>query len=154
MCTKIVIAREREEDIARQQSPITTEMFVELQKHASRLHIDSLESSIFDLFCLIRVTGFQVAEFAQKTQTDVDEHEYPSGKQVIMAFLPKLEILHQKGKLITTHTLEGNVRMPSQKVKIIFIIKKNRKNGQSITINADDEHPEICPVRATQRIFF
>jgi hypothetical protein len=88
MCTKIVIAHELEEDIAQQQSPITTEMFVELQEQASRSHIDSLESVIFDLSCLIRVTGFQVAEYAQKSQTNVDEHEYSLGKQVIKAFLP------------------------------------------------------------------
>ncbi len=72
MCTKIVIAREREEDIAWQQNPITTEMFVELQEQASRLHIDSLEAVIFNLFCLIRVTGFRVPEYNQKTQKDVD----------------------------------------------------------------------------------
>jgi hypothetical protein len=58
MCTKRVIAREREEDIAWQQLPITTEMFVELQEQESRSHIDLLEAVIFNLFCLIRVTGF------------------------------------------------------------------------------------------------
>jgi hypothetical protein len=43
--------------------------------------------------------------------------------------------------------------MPPQKVKIIFRIQKNRKNRQSITINADNDHQEIFPVRAAYRIF-
>jgi hypothetical protein len=61
---------------------------------------------------------------------------------VIKAFLPTdWKFYSKKGKLITTYMLEGNVRMPPQKVKIIFRIKKNRKNGQSITINANDDHP-------------
>jgi hypothetical protein len=39
------------------------------------------------------------------------------------------------------------------KLKITFQIQKNRKNGQSITLVADNDHPDICPVRAAYRIF-
>jgi hypothetical protein len=31
-------------------------------------------------------------------------------------------------------------------------MQKNRQNGQSITLKADNKHPEICPVRAVYRI--
>jgi hypothetical protein len=41
--------------------------------------------------------------------------------------------------------------MPT-KVKVTFRIQKNRQNGQSATIVSDDNHLDICPVRATQRI--
>jgi hypothetical protein len=39
------------------------------------------------------------------------------------------------------------------KLKMTFRIQKNRQNGQSITLVADDTHPEICPVRAAHHIY-
>jgi hypothetical protein len=42
---------------------------------------------LFDFFNLIRVGGFRVAEYAQKTQTRVDEYKYPSGSKVVKAFI-------------------------------------------------------------------
>jgi hypothetical protein len=40
-----------------------------------------------------------------------------------------------------------------RKLKITFWIQKNRQNGQSITLVANNEHPDICPVRAAYRIY-
>ncbi len=37
---------------------------------------NSVNSVLFDFFNLIRVGGFRVAEYAQKTQTKVNEFEY------------------------------------------------------------------------------
>ncbi len=34
-----------------------------------------------------------------------------------------------------------------------FRIQKNRQNGQSITLVADNAHQDICPVQAAHRIF-
>jgi hypothetical protein len=34
-----------------------------------------------------------------------------------------------------------------------FWIKKNRQNGQSIALVADDDHKDICPVRAAYPIY-
>jgi hypothetical protein len=67
MCSKILLAREREEDIARQRSPITREMFTALLYLAKKSPVNSLESIIMDWFILIRITGLQCAEYAKKT---------------------------------------------------------------------------------------
>ncbi len=40
-----------------------------------------------------------------------------------------------------------------KKLKMTFRIQKNRQNGQSITVVADNNHHNICPVRATHLIF-
>jgi hypothetical protein len=40
-----------------------------------------------------------------------------------------------------------------KKLEMTFRIQKNRQNGQSITLVADDAHRDICPVRAAYRIF-
>ncbi len=54
-----------------------------MAKHAEASSHDSIDSVLFDFFNLIRVGGFSVAEYAQKTQTKVDEFEYASGNKVI-----------------------------------------------------------------------
>ena len=36
-----------------------------------------------------------------------------------------------------------------KKVKITWRIQKNRRNGQAITLSANDDHSKICPVRAS-----
>jgi hypothetical protein len=41
---------------------------------------------LFDFFNSIRVGGFRVAEYAQKTQTKVIKLEYASGNKVVEAF--------------------------------------------------------------------
>jgi hypothetical protein len=41
---------------------------------------------LFDFFNLIRVGGFRVAEYAQKTQTKVDKYDYPLGSKVVKDF--------------------------------------------------------------------
>ncbi len=73
MLSKISQACEREENIARQQSPLTKEMYVEMAKHAKASSQDSVHSVLFELFILIRVGGFRVSEYTQKTQTNVDK---------------------------------------------------------------------------------
>ena len=53
MCTKIIIAREKEECIARQRSPITQEIYSALLDQAKKSFVDSAESVVFDWFTLI-----------------------------------------------------------------------------------------------------
>jgi N-acyl-L-homoserine lactone synthetase len=48
MCFKIIYAREREENIARQRSPITREMFAALLNLAKKSTVDSIEDVIAD----------------------------------------------------------------------------------------------------------
>ncbi len=73
---------------ARQQSPISREMFASLLEMAKHSAPDSLEVNIADWMIFVRVTGLRCAEYAQKNQSRVDEHLYPSGKRVVKAFLP------------------------------------------------------------------
>jgi hypothetical protein len=88
MCYKIILAQEREENIARKRSPISQEMFTALLDQAKELSADSLETVLADWFTPIRITGLRCAEYAQKTQSAFDEHEYPSGKRSVKAFVP------------------------------------------------------------------
>ena len=112
-----------------------------MEKLARESSRDSAISTIFNFFCLIRITGFRIAEYGQTTQTKVDMHEYPSGNLVVKAFLPTDWVFkNEKGCLIKIHSLHVNTVAPSE-VKIMFWIQKNRQNGQAITITADIDYP-------------
>ena len=153
MMSKIIHAREHEENIARQRSPLSKEMYVEMAKRAEISSQDSVDSVLFDFFNLIRVGGFRVAEYAQKTQTKINEFEYGSGNKVVKAFVPTdWSFYDANGCLVTLHSLDESGD-PPKKLKIKFRIQKNCQNGQSITFAADDKHPHICPVRSAYRIF-
>jgi len=81
VCTKIIKAREQEEDIARQRSPITNEIFVYFLNHAhDRALQDSFEAVMTDFLIAIRLLGLRVSEYAQTMQNEIDVHKYPSGK--------------------------------------------------------------------------
>ncbi len=126
MCTQLIDALENEEVIAKQRDPITNEMFANMKKLARESSSDSAISTIFDYFCLIRITGFRIAEYGKTMQTKVDMHEYPSGNLVVKAFLPIDWVFkNEKGHLIKIHSLDVNTVAPS-KVKITFRIQKNR----------------------------
>ena len=105
ICMKIVKARERKEDIARQHSPITNMMFVEILSNSqSNTMQDSFEVVMFDFLIIIGIQGFRVSEYTQTTQNEIDVHKYPSGKQVINAFTPSDWIIYDKSNTITSET--------------------------------------------------
>jgi hypothetical protein len=154
MCTRIILAREKEEDIAKQRSPITREMFVALCHLANNASADSLEAVVADWFKFIRITGLRCAEYAQKTQSAIDEHKYPSGKRVVKAFIPTdWTFYDSSGAIMNIHPLTSLVQVHPARLKVTYQIQKNRQNGQCITLVADNNHPDICPVRAAYRIF-
>jgi hypothetical protein len=142
-------------------------MYVAMAKLAKTSLVDSAESVVFEFFNLIRVGGFRVAEYAQTTQTRVDEFEYASGNKVIKAFIPTdWKFYNGKDRLITTHSLDGlylsvckwagklqeSILEQPKKLKITFRIQNNRQNGQSISFIVDDKYPDICPVRSAYKI--
>jgi hypothetical protein len=53
MCSKIILARGKEESIARQQSPITQEIYSAVLDQAKKSPINSVETVIVDWFTLI-----------------------------------------------------------------------------------------------------
>jgi hypothetical protein len=75
--------------------------------------------------------------------------EYPSGKTVTKAFIANDWKFYDKmGKVVDASCPRS---MPV-KIKATFRIQKNRQNVQLVTILSNDKHPDICPVRAAQRI--
>jgi hypothetical protein len=128
-------------------------MFAALKKLSNKSDINSPENVVADWFTFIRVTGLQVAKYAQQTKSKKDLHKYPSGKRVTKAYLPTDWIFYDKNnRTIRKHPSGGVITLP-KKMKVIFRIQKNRQNGQLIPIVSDNNHPDLCPVRAAYRIF-
>jgi hypothetical protein len=57
MCSKIILARDKEEEIARRQNPITREIFPALLELGAKSATNSLKVVVADWFAFIRITG-------------------------------------------------------------------------------------------------
>ncbi len=122
-CAVIISGQEKEENVARQRSPLTRELFAELLQCGAKSATDSLEAVVTDWFTIIRVTGLRLAEYAQKNKSKVDVHNYPSDKQVIKAFLPTDCIFYdENGRIIRDYPSGKEARPSPKKMKITFWI--------------------------------
>ena len=77
----------------------------------------------------------------------MDYHVYPSGNIVIKAFIADDFVFYNKSGDLTIF-LDDKSAYIVKKVKITWQIQKILRNGQAITLSADDDHPQLCPVRA------
>ena len=72
---------EKNKCIAWQRSPISRKIYSAL------LDQEINKTVVFECFTLIQIRGLLCAEYAQKKQTNVEEHKYASVKHVVKAFL-------------------------------------------------------------------
>ena len=142
----------REENIARQRSPLDNAIFARMQQtSANNPSRDSVDSVLFNAVALGRITGFRLGEFAQTKQSVIDYHTYPSGKKVVKAMTSNdFEFFDSRGSRLTNFD-ESDFEAVSS-MKITWRIQKNRQNGQSLKIAADKSNPSICPVRNAMQL--
>jgi hypothetical protein len=140
------------EEIARQCSPLDNEIFTQLRNTAKASNCDDLvHNLLFDIVALGRYIGPRLSEYAQTTQDKVDYHTYPSGHQVIKAFISNDYVFYDKRRwVIKTLTMDSFDQVYF--VQVTWRIQKNHQNGQAITLAADVDHPEICPVHSALHI--
>ncbi len=125
MCARIILVREKEEDIAKQQSPITGELLAALCNLANKTSANSLEAVVADWFKFIRITGLRCVEYAQKTQSAFNEHEYPSGKRIVKAFIPTdWTFYNSSGAIMNIHPLTSLVQVFPARIKVTYWIQR------------------------------
>ena len=142
----------KEEDIARQRSPLDSKIYAEMlrRSNASR-SLDLEHRTLFDATTISRYLGPCVSEFAQTTETNVDYHVYPSGRQVIKAFIANdFQFIDVNGQIITELS-DASIEVVNR-VRITWRIQKNRQNNQKVTLQCDKTNPVICPVHAALRL--
>ena len=156
MVTTLLTNIEKEDDVAKKSSPLTIEMFAQLKIDADEQieqgNIDSAEAVVFDLACYNKIYGCRSCEYAQKKQSTVEVHKYPSGKTVVKAFTRECWIFYdENGRMITNHC-EANLAILGA-MDTIWMIQKNRQNRQKIRTKANKKNPAICNVAAGYRMF-
>jgi hypothetical protein len=142
----------KEEDIARQRSPLDSKLYAELLRRSNVSHSsDSEHCTVFDVTTMGRYLGPCVSEYAQTTDKTVDYHVYPSGKQVIKAFIANnFQFINVNGQVITELS-DASIAVVDR-ARITWRIQKNRQNNQKITLPCDKTNPAICPVLAALRL--
>jgi hypothetical protein len=128
-------------------------MFVAMAKLASKSNQDSAESATFDWFCLCRVAGFRVAEYAQKTQLKLMSINMHLGIRLLKPLLLQTGSFKMNNGILWWYTPLMAYQIHQRKMKLALRIQKNHQNGQSITFVANDKHQNIWPVRASYRIY-
>ena len=79
---------------------------------------DLLEQVVFNMTSFGRITGPRAGEYAQKTQTRVEIHEYPSGKKVTKPFLAEdFDFFDKNKRRIRVFNESSLKRLHSIKVK-------------------------------------
>ena len=93
----------KEEDIARQRSPLNSNIYGEmLRRSNTSLLLDSEQRTLFDVSTIGHYLGPRMSECAQTTDTKVDYHVYPSGRKVIKAFIANdFQFIDVTGQVIT-----------------------------------------------------
>ncbi len=139
----------KEEDIARQCSPLGSDIFTELlcKSNVSRSR-DSKHSSLFNLVVIGCYIGPCMSKYAQTSDKNMDYHVYPSGKQVIKVFIASNFTFYDKKSQIIAD-LSNALFDTVERVRITWRIQKNCQNNQKITLLYDKANKAICPVLAT-----
>ena len=152
LCSIICNNLKVQEDIAKQRSAITQEMFVLMKMRADEeTDRNSFVSAIFDWICLNRVIGCRLSEYGQKTQQRVEVHEYPSKKKVVKAFIKSdWTFYYKNGKKVVKHEEQNMGRIG--KVSVLWRIQKNRRNGQRLMVVAEGTL-ELSAAEAAYRIY-
>ncbi len=144
--------RLREEDIAMQRALLDNKNFAKLRWTATaRKCEDSVSDLLFNVVALGRYIGPCLSEYAQTTQDKVDYHTYPSSTTIIKPFIANNFIFYDDRKRIIKKLNKDSCQQ-ARFVKITWRIQKNRQNNQSITLVAESDWPEICPVRSVMQL--
>ena len=93
----------KEEGIARHRSPLDSKIYAEMLWRLNVSRLPDLEQcTLFDVTTIGHYLGPRVSECAQTTGTNVDYHVYPSGKQVIKAFIANdFQFINANGQVIS-----------------------------------------------------
>jgi hypothetical protein len=141
----------QEEDIARQRAPLDNGIFAKLHQTATaRKCKDSVSDLLFNVVALGHYIGPRLSKYAQTTHDKVDYHTYPSGTSVIKDIANGFIFYNDRKRIIKV--LKGDSLQRACFVKINWRIQKNHQNGKSITLAAESDQLEICPVHSAMQL--
>jgi len=142
----------KEEDIARQRSPLDSNIYAEmLRRSNASLSLDSEQRTLFDVTTIACYLGPRVSECAQTTDKNMDYHVYPSGRKVIKVFIANNFLFIDVTGQVITELSDASIDVVNR-VRITCHIQKNCQNNQKITLSRNKTNPTSCPVIAALRL--
>lgn len=150
--TKVLSAHKHWEDIPNRREPVTEQMLHEMLK--TNPHDDSLESALYDWNIMGHYYGYRKSEWVQDSKNLRKRilQRLPNGD--VQAFRRDDFIFHGKDGIRIAQgdsvTLEDTPDI--HEIACRWRYQKNTNNGEIKTQARNDEHPELCPVRAALRI--
>jgi hypothetical protein len=142
----------KEEDIARQHSPLDNSIFAELrQMSKTSCNEDLVHNLLFNVVALGRYIRPRLSKYVQTSQENVNICTYPSGTTVVKAFVANNFIFYHK-KQCRIRVLNKASLNNAASVKISWHIQKNCQSNQAITLAANMENPAICPVHSAMQM--
>ncbi len=100
----------KEEDIARQWSPLDNSIFAELQQMSKTIRDeDSVHNLLFEDMAFGRYIWPSLSKYAQTTQDKVDVHTYPSGTTVVKAFVANDFVFYDQKQRIIKKLCEASL---------------------------------------------
>ena len=136
-----------EENVAKQRRPLTNMTVAKILELGKRNTPNSKEALIADLIGFASQVGPRAAEIVQKTKKVVGIHTYPSGKTVIKAICADRVKFYDNNGREVKDPVKDYKRVKT--MKLIWVIQKNRRNGEIITYVTNAENPDLCVVIAT-----
>ncbi len=138
----------KEEDIARQHSPLDSNIFAKLLRKLNVSCLPDLEQrTLFNLVALGHYIGPCVSKYVQTTDKNVDYHVYLSGKQVIKVFTANNFQFLDKNSQIITELSDASIEV-IDRVCITWHSQKNCQNNQTVPLLSHKMNTAICPVLA------
>ena len=117
----------------------------ELLRRSNVSRLPDLEQrALIDITTVSHYIGPHMSKCAQTTETNVDYHVYPSGKQVIKAFTTNDFQFYNKNSQFITEPSDSSIEVVDR-VRITWRIQKNRQNTQRVTLPCDKTNRTICP---------
>ncbi len=139
----------KEEDIARQHSPLDSNIFAKLlQKLNVSCSPDLEQRTLFDLVALGRYIGPCMSKYVQTMDKNMDYYVYSSGKQVIKVFTANNFQFFDKNSQVITELSDASIKVINR-VCITWRIQKNCQNNQMVTLLSEKTNTAICIVLAT-----
>jgi hypothetical protein len=133
----------KEEDIVRQRSLLDSNIFAKLlwKLNVSCL-LDSEQRTLFNLVALGCYIGPCVREYVQTTDKNMDYHVYPSGKQVIKAFISNDFQFCYKNSQNITELSEASIKVVNR-VRITWRIKELPEQSDGNSFVWQDQYSNL-----------
>eukprot|EP00985_Skeletonema_marinoi_P012069 scaffold5758_cov69-Skeletonema_marinoi.AAC.4 len=149
---QLILNLAAQETIANQREPLTNPIMAKLLEMARDSHPNSAIRAVANVAAICRYLGCRVSEYAQKTQTKIDYHVYPSGLRVIKAFLlTDWVFFDEKGTRLSiapfTNRPMSEIYDQIDHMSVTWRIQKNRQNGQSLKLKVDRANEPLCPIK-------